>query len=129
MCVGLELPLQTSPVTTCHSCSIISLIVFSLSKSISFFDRKCFLYLKYSSGFILFLRFIFFLLLQYDNYHDKFLLQIALHKIPLFHLISWCETFVETYSFRRVSGDCAFLQNFNTKRLGEISVVYAVLWQ
>ena len=30
---------------------------------------------------------------------------ITLHKIPQFHLISWCGNFVERHSFRIVSGD------------------------
>ena len=32
-----------------------------------------------------------------------------LHKIPKFHLISWCGNLAETHSFHRVSGDS---QNF-----------------
>ena len=47
-----------------------------------------------------------------------------------FHLISWCGHFVEKHSFRRVSeflcGSCAFPQNFHTRKLGEITVVYVV---
>ena len=30
---------------------------------------------------------------------------LPLHKILQFHLISWCENFVETHSVRRVSGE------------------------
>ena len=29
----------------------------------------------------------------------------TLHKIPKFHLTSWCENFVERHSFRKVPGD------------------------
>ena len=31
--------------------------------------------------------------------------KVSLHKIPKFHLISWCGSFVERHSFCRVSGD------------------------
>ena len=34
-----------------------------------------------------------------------FLSKTTLCEIPKFHLISWCENFVEAHSFRRVSGD------------------------
>ena len=42
-------------------------------------------------------------------------------------LISWCGNFVERHRFRRVSGkptetNCAFPQNFHTRKSGEISV-------
>lgn len=30
---------------------------------------------------------------------------LPLHKLPEFHLTSWCRKFVETHSFRRVSGE------------------------
>ena len=49
---------------------------------------------------------------------SDFSIKLALHKIPYFHLISWSENFVER--------NCAFPQNFNTKKLGEIMVFYAV---
>ena len=49
-------------------------------------------------------------------------LQYPLHKIPNFHLISWCGNFVDRHSFSRVSGDspklygnCAFPQSFRTR--------------
>ena len=48
-----------------------------------------------------------------------------------FYLISRCENFVERRSFRRVSGELcgnyAFLQNFQTRKLGEINVFYVVV--
>ena len=48
-----------------------------------------------------------------------------------FYLISRCENFVERRSFRRVSGELcgnyAFLQNFQTRKLGEIKVFYVVV--
>ena len=54
-------------------------------------------------------------------------------KIPKFHRNSWCGNFVETHSFRRVAGEslfhknCAFKQNFHTRKLEEISLFYAVI--
>ena len=57
------------------------------------------------------------------------------------NLISWCENFVERHSFHIVSGysfhilfairpklcgNCAFPQNFNTRKLGEFTVFFAV---
>ena len=56
----------------------------------------------------------------------------SLHKIPNIYLISWHENFVERHSSRKVLGDyhwtsnIAFPQNFQTRKLGEISVLYAV---
>ena len=44
----------------------------------------------------------------------SYIIYVTLHMIPKFHLISWF-------------GDCAFPQNFNTRKLGEISLFYAVL--
>ena len=38
---------------------------------------------------------------------------LSLRKKPQFHLISWC-------------GNCAFPLNFQTRKLGEITVLYAV---
>ena len=58
--------------------------------------------------------------------------EYALRKLPHFHLISWYGNFVERHSFRIVSnhpklcGNCAFPQNFHTRKLGEITVLYAV---
>ena len=61
-----------------------------------------------------------------ENYHSR-------RKIPYFHLISWCENFVEKHSFRivwanrpKLCGNCAFAQNLHTSKLGEIEVFYAV---
>ena len=53
-------------------------------------------------------------------------------QMPKFHLILWCENFVEIHSFRSVSGDetlgnWAFPQNFYSQELAEISVFYAAL--
>ena len=50
----------------------------------------------------------------------------ALRKIPYFDLISRCENFVESqfpHSFGRetVYGNCAFLKNSHTRKLGEIA--------
>ena len=60
-------------------------------------------------------------------------LQVPLHKIPEFHLITWCgilwkrTVFVEFRANRpKLCENCAFLQNFHTRKLGEISVSYAV---
>ena len=44
-------------------------------------------------------------------------------KVPKFPLISWCGNFVERHSF----GNCTFPQNFDNRKLGEISVFYAVV--
>ena len=54
----------------------------------------------------------------------------SLHKIPKFHLISWCGNFVERHRFCRISGESPetlrklFLSI--TRNLGEISVIYAI---
>ena len=55
-----------------------------------------------------------------DNY-EHFLLQKLWHpyKITKFHLISWCEKFIETYSFaefRKLCKNYAFPQNFHTRK-------------
>ena len=52
----------------------------------------------------------------------------SLHKIPKFHLISWCGNFVKTHSFRcpKLCRNCAFPQNLNTRKLYEIFVFYVV---
>ena len=47
-------------------------------------------------------------------------------KILQFHLIFWCRNYVKRHSFRQVSGNCAFVQNLYTRKLGEITVFYAV---
>ena len=59
--------------------------------------------------------------------------KLALRKIPQFHLIYWCENFVGRHSFRIVSGDSpetmrklCLPQNFHTRKLGEITVFFAV---
>ena len=41
---------------------------------------------------------------------------VSLPKILQFYLISWCGN----------CGNCVFLQNFQTKKLGEITVFFAV---
>ena len=46
----------------------------------------------------------------------------TLHKIPWFHLVSWCG------SFRANHTKIAFPQIFHTRKLGEISVFYAILF-
>ena len=53
-----------------------------------------------------------------------YFMYLPLHKIPQFHLISWCGNFVKTHSFYRVSeicsklcGNCAFPQTFHTRKL------------
>ena len=48
-----------------------------------------------------------------------------------FHLISWCENFVEKAQFPhaippKLCGNCAFPQNFHTRKLGEIVAFSAV---
>ena len=59
----------------------------------------------------------------------------SLDKTPNIYLISWYENFVERHSSRKISGDYhwtsniehrAIPQNFQTRKLGEISVLYAV---
>ena len=65
---------------------------------------------------------------EIDLLQDNFLIK-TLHKIPSFHLTSWCGNFVERHSFRIVSGDSpetVFPQNFHTMKLGEITVFYVV---
>ena len=49
----------------------------------------------------------------------------TLRKIPQLHLISWCGNFVER-QFVSACGNCTFLQNFYTRKLGEITAFYAV---
>ena len=41
---------------------------------------------------------------------------ITLRKIPQFHLISWCGNFVERHSFWSFRINCAFPQNFHTRK-------------
>ena len=60
----------------------------------------------------------------------------SLPKIPQFHLISWCGNFGERHSFRMVSGvlpetmqNCDFPQKLLTRKLGEITVFFAVILQ
>ena len=43
--------------------------------------------------------------LQINYYVNNDILLLTLRKIPKFHLISWCENFVERHSFRIVSGE------------------------
>ena len=54
--------------------------------------------------------------------------QYPLHKIPNFHLISWCGNFVDRHSFSRVSGNspklygnCAFPQSFRTREFRDFT--------
>ena len=56
-------------------------------------------------------------------------------KVPYCHLISWCGNFVERHSFRIAVGNLpklrwnyVFPQNFYTKKLGEITAFYAVIF-
>ena len=64
------------------------------------------------------------------NYTYDVLIRYHCVKYRNFDLISWCGSFVETHSFRIVSGEspvnCAFPQNFHTVKLGEITAFYAV---
>ena len=46
---------------------------------------------------------------------------------------SWCGNFVETHTFHRIRmicsklcGNCAFPRNLQTRKLGEITVFYAI---
>ena len=57
----------------------------------------------------------------------------TLREMPKLDLISWSGNFVERHNFRRVSGvspelygNCAFPQNVHTRKLGGISIFYAV---
>ena len=57
-----------------------------------------------------------------------------LRKKMYFRLISWCRNFLERDVFRMVGairlklcGNCAFLQNSHTRKLGEITVFYAAI--
>ena len=70
------------------------------------------------------------------HFHNKKILSVifrgvfALCKIAQFQLI-FCGNFVERHSFSGDSGEnfgnCAFPQNFNTRKLDKIMVFYAVL--
>ena len=58
----------------------------------------------------------------------------TLRKKQKFHLISWCGIFVKRYNFCRVSGESpktmrklCLSAKFHTKKLGEITVFYAVI--
>ena len=54
---------------------------------------------------------------------------ITVRKIPKFHLISWFGSFVERHifhSYLKLCGNCTFPQDFRTKKLGKITVFYAV---
>ena len=44
---------------------------------------------------------------QEKHFLKGILVKNTLHKIPGFHLISWCGSFMERHSFRRVSGHSA----------------------
>ena len=44
-------------------------------------------------------------LLQRLQFVGRKALLLSLRKIPYFHLITWCGNFVESHSFRIVSGD------------------------
>ena len=53
----------------------------------------------------------------------------TLHKIPQFHLISWCGNFIERNSFRKspkFMPKFCLSTNFHTRKLQEITVFYAV---
>ena len=49
----------------------------------------------------------------------------TLHKIPWFHLVFWCENSVETHH-PKLCGNCSFSKKFHNRKLGKITVVYAV---
>ena len=49
----------------------------------------------------------------------------TLHKIPSFHLVFWCENSVETHH-PKLCGNCSFSKKFHNRKLGKITVVYAV---
>ena len=57
----------------------------------------------------------------------------ALRKIPQFHPISWRGNFVEKHSGKtqairpKLCGNCAFPQNFHTRKLGEITVLLTMV--
>ena len=75
------------------------------------------------------------MIMSYQKYLHYFqTLFPSLHKLPQLHLISWRGNFVARHSFRMVSGDSpetmrklCLAKNFHTKKLGEITVFYAVL--
>ena len=51
----------------------------------------------------------------------------TLRKIPKFQLIFWCVTFVAFgYFTQKLCGNCAFPQNFQTRKLPKMSVIYVV---
>ena len=47
-------------------------------------------------------------------------------EITQFHLIPWCGNFVKTQIPYNFSKNCAFPQNFHTRKLCETTVFYAV---
>ena len=60
--------------------------------------------------------------------------RLALRNIQKFDLISWCGKFVERHSFPQSfartaqnSAETAFPRNFHTRKLGEISIFFALL--
>ena len=72
---------------------------------------------------------------RYKDSHSK----PTLCEMPQFYLISWCRNFVERHSFcicsvilklciciLKLCGNCAFPQNFHTRKLGEITVFNVV---
>ena len=94
----------------------------------SWFGNIAFNYLSKELYNIYIYIYIFELILLKGFFNERYL---TLCKIPKFHLIFWCGNFLESHSFRSVSGEscgnCAFQQNFHTRKLGEISVFQAVL--
>ena len=70
------------------------------------------------------------------SWYNQTCQHFTLHKIPYFHLISWCENFMEAHSVHSLTDhpklcrNCAFSQNFHTRKLGEIMVLFEVLvWE
>ena len=43
------------------------------------------------------------------------------------YFIFWCGNFLEKHNFCTVSGNCAFPQNYHTRKLGEITVFFTAL--
>ena len=58
--------------------------------------------------------------------HSKKNHSTKLRKTPSFHLIFWCENFVEMQSSSRVSGECLVPFHKISTKLGQITVFYVV---
>ena len=134
--IDITIPnLSDSFITTCHSCSTISLIVFPCQNQyLSLIENVSYIQSTHPVSFY-FSGLFFSCFSTMINIMASFFYKLHFKKYRYFTLfpgleILWKLTVSAEFRMNcpKLCGNCAFPQNFHTRKLGKISVFYAVLW-